>query len=106
MNFFIIIMKIKNVLNEEQLEIVRVPVNLSKFQIPRGEVHIISERCKECSYCWTYCPSEVLEKSDSLNSNGYYPTRVREGKEDSCVACGMCESVCPDFAIYVEERKQ
>lgn len=101
---FIMIMNKQKVLSEEQLEIIRVPVNLSKFHIPRGEVHIITERCKECSYCWTYCPSDVLEKSDSLNSNGYYPTRVKHGKEDSCVACGMCESVCPDFAIYVEEK--
>ena len=91
-------------LAEAQVELIREPVNLSKFHIPRGTVHIIQERCKECGYCWNYCPSGVLEKSDTINVNGYYPTRVKSGKEDSCVACGMCESVCPDFAIYVEER--
>lgn len=93
----------EKILGEGQLELVRVPVNLSKFHVPRGTVHIISERCKECGYCWNYCPNDVLEKSDTLNVNGYYPTRVKAGREDSCVACGMCQSVCPDFAIFVEE---
>lgn len=90
-------------LSEGQLELVRVPVNLSKFHTPKGTVKIISERCKECGYCWTYCPKDVLEKSDFLNANGYHPAHVREGMEDSCVACRMCESVCPDFAIFIEE---
>lgn len=95
---------IKNVEEtESQLEIIRVPVNFSKFQVPKGTVHVISERCKECGYCWTYCPKDVLEKSPEMNKNGYHPTRVKEGKGDSCVACRMCESVCPDFAIYVTE---
>ena len=90
-------------LGEAQAELVRVPVNISKFTAPRGSVHVIEERCKECGYCWTYCPKDVLEKSDSMNSNGYHPTQVKDGKEDSCVACRMCESVCPDFAIFIEE---
>ena len=29
-------------------------------------------------------------------------TVVVAGKEDACIACGYCQSVCPDFAIYVE----
>lgn len=92
-------------LPEGQVALVRVPVNLSKFFIPRGTVHIIKERCKECGYCWNYCPKDVLEKSGDINANGYHPAHVKNGKEDSCVACKMCESVCPDFAIFVEEVK-
>lgn len=95
----------KPVLSEEQLEIVRVPVNLVNFQIPSGTVHIIEERCKECGYCWTYCPKDVLEKAENVNVNGYHPTRVKDDMEHECVACGMCESICPEFAIFVEEVK-
>jgi len=84
----------------------REPVNKDAFKIPRGRVHIIKERCKECGYCWTFCPKEVLEKSDYVNKNGYHPPKIREGKEDACVACGMCEAICPDFAIFVEEVKE
>lgn len=90
-------------LSDSQAEIIRTPVNLLKFRIPRGNIHIIEERCKECGYCWNYCPKDILEKSDLINANGYHPTRIKDGKESSCVACGMCESICPDFAIYVEE---
>jgi len=81
----------------------REPVNYEKFPIPRGEVHIFSERCKECNYCTNYCPNEVLERSPSVNTHGYHPVRVKEDKRDSCVACGMCQAICPDFAIYVTE---
>jgi 2-oxoglutarate ferredoxin oxidoreductase subunit delta len=83
----------------------RAPINIHTFKVPLGKVHIIKERCKECGYCWTYCPKEVLEKSDYVNKNGYHPPRIKKGKESACVACGMCEAICPDFAIFVEEIK-
>ncbi|MCI4434735.1 MAG: 4Fe-4S binding protein [Thermoplasmata archaeon] len=83
----------------------RAPINIHAFKVPLGKVHIIKERCKECGYCWTYCPKEVLEKSDYVNKNGYHPPRIKKGKESACVACGMCEAICPDFAIFVEEIK-
>lgn len=86
-----------------QKGILREPVNANKYKLPKGRVHIIADRCKECGYCWSYCPNEVLEKSSVFNKNGYHPPQVKKGKEDSCVDCGMCESICPDFAIFVEE---
>jgi 2-oxoglutarate ferredoxin oxidoreductase subunit delta len=36
--------------------------------------------------------------SDDFNSKGYHPPCV--AKEDTCVNCGFCEMICPDFAIY------
>jgi NAD-dependent dihydropyrimidine dehydrogenase PreA subunit len=30
---------------------------------------------------------------------------VKAGKEDSCVGCGMCTDVCPEFAIFTVEVK-
>ncbi|MEM4545564.1 MAG: 4Fe-4S binding protein [Nitrososphaerota archaeon] len=70
---------------------------------PKGIVHIIPDRCKECMYCIEFCPHSVLEKSDKINYKGFHYPRVKPGKEDSCVACGICELICPDFAIFVKE---
>lgn len=87
--------------------IIREPINKLAFPKPLGRVHIIPERCKQCTYCWQYCPQDVLEVSEALNSQGYHYPRVKSGKEMACVNCGMCEWICPEFAIYtVEVRKQ
>ena len=84
-------------------EIVRVPLDLDHKKKPRGQLYIIPNRCKECSYCWEYCPEDVLVKSEDLNEKGYrYPT-IAEGKETACVHCSMCSDICPDFAIFTEE---
>ena len=45
----------------------------------------------------------MLEKSNFINRIGYHPISVEPGRKDSCVACEMCESICPDFAICIEE---
>jgi len=84
--------------------ITREPINLSKFWKPLARVYIIPERCKECDYCWTFCPNEVLEMSDEINAAGYRHPRVKAGKENECVNCGMCQAICPEFAIYAKEE--
>ncbi|MCL4411844.1 MAG: 4Fe-4S binding protein [Candidatus Thermoplasmatota archaeon] len=89
--------------NLSQDEIWREPVNLALFRKPQGKVHVIAERCKECNYCTNYCPNEVLERSTNTNSHGYHYVQVKAGKESSCVNCGMCQTICPDFAIFVTE---
>ena len=81
----------------------REPINPERFRRPVAKVFIIPERCKECTYCWTFCPKEVLELSDEINSSGYHHPRVKKGKENDCVNCGMCMRVCPEFAIYTQE---
>jgi len=84
----------------------KTPLNLDQTKKPKGHVFILPERCKECSYCWEYCPEEVLESSVELNSKGYHYPVIKEGKEDSCINCGMCTEICPDFAIFSEEIKE
>ncbi len=87
-------------------EILREPINKQSFPKPLGRVLMIPERCKECKFCWEYCPEEVLEISRALNSHGYHYPQVRQGKEDACVNCGMCEWVCPEFAIFTTEVRR
>jgi 2-oxoglutarate ferredoxin oxidoreductase subunit delta len=70
---------------------------------PVGRIYVISERCKECNYCWTFCPHEVLELSTDMNSGGYRHPQVKAGKEGECVDCRMCSWICPEFAIYTAE---
>jgi 2-oxoglutarate ferredoxin oxidoreductase subunit delta len=84
----------------------REPVNRNRFLTPRGRVYVIPERCKECNYCWTFCPQEVLELSNVVNSFGYKHPKVKQGKENDCVNCGMCTWICPEFAIYTVEVTQ
>lgn len=80
----------------------RKPLDLEKAKPPRGEIHIIKDRCKGCGYCIEYCPRKVLEESDEINKRGVHPPKVED--ESKCVVCSFCTAVCPDFAIFVIEK--
>ncbi len=79
----------------------RKPLDQDRIVVTRGEVHIIIERCKGCQLCVTYCPQGVLEMSDIFNTKGYHPPQVYNAQ--GCLACGLCEMLCPEFAIYIVE---
>jgi len=81
----------------------RKPLDIEKFRIPTGKVFIISDRCKGCEFCIHFCPKEVLEVSSGFNQKGCHPPEVREGAH--CIACGLCELICPEFAIFVEKEE-
>jgi len=85
----------------------RTPLDVNRIRIPTGEVHIIAERCKGCSFCVEYCPKDILELSSEFNSKGYHPPIVLD--PENCVHCQLCEMLCPEFAIYVvlqDEKEQ
>ena len=82
----------------------RTPLDQDKFVTPKGQVFVIVERCKGCAFCVEYCPREVLRISDSFNKKGYhYPEVIKEGV---CVDCNLCESICPEFAIYSDRIEE
>ena len=79
-----------------------------RVKVSRGEIHSIDERCKQCRLCIELCPKEVLQESERVNEKGYHPPEAVEEPEKgkSCVACGLCEVICPEYAIWVEKKKE
>jgi 2-oxoglutarate ferredoxin oxidoreductase subunit delta len=81
----------------------REPLDLKDIRGPHGDIHVLVERCKGCGWCVEFCPRDVLEVSDKINSKGYHPPRTV--RPEACVGCGLCELLCPEFAIYVLEEE-
>jgi len=63
-----------------------------RVKVSRGEIHIIEERCKQCRLCIELCPREVLLEEPE--------------KGKICVSCNICEVACPEYAIWVIEKKE
>lgn len=64
------------------------------------EIVIDCNACKGCHLCIDQCSKEVLEVSQHRSAKGYLmPIAARI---DDCIACMMCEMICPDLAITVE----
>ncbi len=57
------------------------------------------DRCKGCNLCVSVCPKKVLEISQSVNSQGYFP--AHQARPDDCVFCTTCCIMCPDVAITI-----
>ena len=86
---------------EATMKLWRQPLDLDRIKVPRGQVHIIEERCKGCGFCVEFCPRHVLAMSSRLNSKGYRLPEVTQNSH--CLDCGLCMLLCPDFAIYVTD---
>lgn len=67
-------------------------------------IFISSAYCKGCLICVESCPKKALKASSAINAKGY--TLPEVAKPQKCNACGICEIVCPDFAIAVEKEKR
>jgi 2-oxoglutarate ferredoxin oxidoreductase subunit delta len=82
----------------------RQPLDKDRIRITYGIVHVIVERCKGCGFCIEFCPRGLLTRSEEANSKGYYPPQVNDDVD--CTNCGLCELLCPDFAIFVEAGEE
>ena len=67
-------------------------------------VWVDTDRCKACNICVDACPAGVLSmKADPHSTLG---ANIEVIAKDSCIGCNECELTCPDFAIYVSEKKE
>ena len=53
--------------------------------------------CKGCEICVAFCPKQVLKLQDG---------KAVVDNESNCIKCRLCEYRCPDFAIFVEAKKE
>jgi 2-oxoglutarate ferredoxin oxidoreductase subunit delta len=67
-------------------------------------VWINTNNCKACDICVSVCPSGVLGmKYESTSTLG---AMISIDHPESCIGCNECELTCPDFAIYVADKKE
>ncbi|NPA65285.1 MAG: 4Fe-4S dicluster domain-containing protein [Epsilonproteobacteria bacterium] len=67
-------------------------------------VWVNTSNCKACDICVAVCPAGVLgmryEPTSTLGA------MIHIDHPESCIGCQECELSCPDFAIYVADRKE
>ncbi|HEY9203644.1 4Fe-4S binding protein [Sulfurimonas sp.] len=67
-------------------------------------VWVNTNNCKACDICVSVCPAGVLgmvyEPTSTLGA------MISIQHPESCIGCMECELTCPDFAIYVAEKKE
>ncbi len=66
-------------------------------------VWVDTSRCKACDICVSVCPSGVLSmKQEPTSTLG---AMISVEYPEACIGCNECELTCPDFAIYVADKK-
>ena len=66
-------------------------------------VWVDTTRCKACDICVSVCPSGVLSmKQEPTSTLG---AMISVMHPESCIGCNDCELNCPDFAIFVADKK-
>ena len=77
----------------------RKTLDRDRIKAPHYEIRVENDLCKGCRFCLELCPRNVLHESGELNKKGYRPVYGKHAEE--CVHCGLCEMVCPEFAIKI-----
>ena len=67
-------------------------------------VWVNTSNCKACDICVSVCPSGVLGMKYDKNST--LGAMISIDHPEACIGCMECELTCPDFAIYVADRKE
>ncbi|MCK9472952.1 4Fe-4S dicluster domain-containing protein [Sulfurimonas sp.] len=79
---------------------------MSKFktQNPGNQpVWVNTNNCKACDICVSVCPSGVLGMHYDASST--LGAIISVEHPEACIGCMECELSCPDFAIYVADKK-
>ncbi|PNV83501.1 MAG: 2-oxoglutarate:acceptor oxidoreductase [Sulfurimonas sp.] len=67
-------------------------------------VWVNTNNCKACDICVSVCPAGVLgmvyEPTSTLGA------MISIQHPEACIGCMECELACPDFAIYVADKKE
>jgi 2-oxoglutarate ferredoxin oxidoreductase subunit delta len=67
-------------------------------------VWVDTARCKACDICVDACPAGVLAMQPEPSST--LGAMISVVHPEACIGCSECELSCPDFAIYVAEKKE
>lgn len=65
------------------------------------EVITYPDKCKSCGLCIEQCPVKVLSWSKNL---GFLGRPVPQCDIKNCIACNICDRVCPDSAIELRKK--
>ncbi len=66
-------------------------------------VWVNTSNCKACDICVSVCPSGVLGMKYEVTST--LGAMISVEHPEACIGCSECELSCPDFAIYVADKK-
>ncbi|AXX87556.1 4Fe-4S binding protein [Malaciobacter marinus] len=78
---------------------------METIQAPENTpVWVDESRCKACDVCVSVCPAGVLAMR--LEPGSTLGSMVSVENKDSCIGCMDCELSCPDFAIFVADKKE
>ena len=78
---------------------------MSTLQTPKDTpVWVIKSNCKGCDLCVLACPAGVLGMKVDMHTTIGKIASV--DFPDACIGCNECELTCPDFAIYVADKKE
>ena len=67
-------------------------------------VWIDTVRCKACDVCVSVCPAGVIAMVPEPTST--LGAMISVQNPESCIGCNDCELACPDFAIFVADKKE
>ena len=67
-------------------------------------VWVDESRCKACDVCVSVCPAGVLAMRPEPTST--LGAMISIDHPEACIGCNECELTCPDFAIYVADKKE
>lgn len=78
---------------------------MSSMEAPKNTpVWVNENNCKACDKCVSVCPAGVLAMRQELTST--LGSMIKVVHPEACIGCTDCELACPDFAIFVANRKE